>query len=554
MDVLQAMTDVFKNKRGEVEQQAETLVQHLRQSSGFTAAKSFDPEKGESFYTTDNCREIADNILSSADRQEGGFGKAPKFLQTPSISYLLSYAHLAGNEPSLEHAWLTLTKMLNGGIYDQLGGGISRYSTDNEWLVPHFEKMLYDNALFVSVLSDAFQLTGEARFKQGITETMDFILEEMKDPDGGYYTAIDADSEGVEGRFYVWTKDEVHRALGPDATLFCDYYNITEEGNWEGTNILNIQQDKTVLTKRYELSAGNFNEIIQRSRKTLLSLREKRIPPAIDDKILLNCNALLLSALCKAFAATGEEKYRVFAEDLSRFIDEKFSYPEENGMLYHSYKKGEAKHPAFLDDYAYLAEGLILLQEITSNQSYLNRAMELVNYVTGQFGDEGSAFFYYSDSRQSDILVRKVELYDGATPSANAVMARNLLYLGIVFEQSSWVERGNKMQFAINDAIQKYPTSFGVWACNYLNQAFGINEITVTGEGFEAVLTEILRNFIPNKIILSSNSDNYVKFPMLKNKLNFGEPKIYLCRNAVCYPPLTSVNKLVGDIKNLSTK
>jgi uncharacterized protein YyaL (SSP411 family) len=550
-EVLHAMSDVFLRKREEVEQQAETLLKHLQQSSGFLAADIFKLEKGESFYSRTACLSIAGNLLDAADKNEGGFGKAPKFLHTPTVNFLLAYAHLAGHQPSLKQANLTLMKMLNGGIYDQLGGGISRYSTDNEWLVPHFEKMLYDNALLVSSLCDAYQATGDKKFEEGLRFTLNFVRNEMKSPEGGYYTAIDADSEGVEGKFYVWNRAEIEEMLGPDAALFCDYFDVTTSGNWEETNILNVRQDLLVVATRHELSIEEASQKIGTGRAILLAERNKRVPPSTDDKILLNCNALLLAAFCKAYGATGIEEYKTSAVELARFILVNFLVKEGSDRMYHSYKNGTAKQHAFLDDYAYLVEALILLQEITSDQSYLLECEKLVRYVLNQFSDSHGPFLFYSDAGQNDILVRKIELYDGATPSANAVMAKNLLYLGIILGKEEWREKGNAMQYAINEALQKYPTSFAVWACNYLNQAFGFNEITVTGSKIQPLTSQVLRNFIPNRILQGSEADDYEKFPMLKNKLNFGDPRIQLCRDGVCLPPVSTVADLLDAIKNL---
>ncbi len=553
-EVLHAMKDVFHNKRDEVEQQAETLVNHLKQSSGFATADIFNLQNEGDFYLRSSCLHIAENILAAADKQDGGFGKAPKFLHTPCIHYLLAYAHLAGHQPSLEQATVTLLKMLNGGIYDQLAGGISRYSTDNEWLVPHYEKMLYDNALFASALCDAYQLTNESRFGEGLQITLDFVKSDMKSTEGGYYTAIDADSEGVEGKFYVWDQSEIENLLGKDAGLFCDYFNVTAAGNWDETNILNIQGDIITLAKSYQLSPESAAQKLVAGKSILLAERKHRVPPGVDDKMLLNCNALLLTAFCKAYGATGIEDYKTSAEDLARFILTHFGTEKDNGLLYHSYKNGIAKHYAFLDDYAYLVEALILLQEITMDPGYLEQCEQLVNYVFLQFKDGQSPFFFYSDASQTDVLVRKVELYDGATPSANAVMAKNLLYLGIILGKEDWVEKGNAMQHAINEAVQKHPTSFAVWACSYLNQAYGVNEITVTGTQIQPLISQVLRKFIPNRVLQASEVDNYDNFPMLKNKLNFGEPKIHLCREGVCYPPVDTVTSLLEAIKNLSTK
>jgi uncharacterized protein YyaL (SSP411 family) len=553
MDVLQSIADVFKNKREEVEQQAETLVNHLRLANGFAGSKKmFEINVEESLYDTGDCKIIAEAILSSADRQEGGIGKAPKFLQTALLLYLLQYSHLSGHQPSSDHACFTLTKMLNGGIYDQLGGGISRYSTDNEWLVPHFEKMLYDNALFSIALCDAYQLTGDTRFAEGIRATLDFVQNELKDVEGGYYTAIDADSEGVEGKFYVWSREEINNLLVNNANLFCEYYNVTEEGNWEHTNILNISSDEKSVAEKYALSLEDLKMIITQCRQVLLSVRSKRVPPGLDDKILLNCNGLLLTAFCRAFSALGEEKYKHAAEALFVFIDSKFRDGSGNGMYYHTYKNGVARHPGFLDDYAYLIEALILLQEITSNQEYLGKATQLVEYVVTNFKDENSHFFYYTSAGQKDPLVRKVELYDGATPSANAVMAKNLLYLGIVFDNLLWRDQGNNMLYSMKDAFKKYPTSFGVWAGIYLLQSYGMNEITITGENLTPVINEVLGKYIPNKILQSTRTPGYEDRPMLNNKLNFSETKIYLCRNYVCQSPYSTVDQLIHSIKNLS--
>ena len=555
-DVLHSIVDIWKNKRDEVEQQAEEMIQHLQKSNGFSTSKKLITTDGQpSFYSQEKCKQIALKILDTADRQYGGFGKAPKFLQTASLKYLFQYAHLSGDKDSLKHGLLTLQKMLYGGIYDQLGGGISRYSTDNEWLLPHFEKMLYDNALLVNVLCDACQLTGDEQFKNAIKYTLEFIFKELKDPLGGYYTAIDADSEGVEGKFYVWNKEEIVQALGNDTDIFCVYYNITASGNWEGDNILNVTQDAAKVAALFGISMVTFNNTIHTCRQALIAYRNKRVAPALDDKLLLNCNSLLLTALCKAYASMQDPQYKAAAEELYLFIEQNFKVSGGNGM-YHTYKNGVAKHPAFLDDYAYLIEGLIQLQEITANQLYLNRAKDLTEYVLFHFKDDESPFFYYTSRGQKDILVRKIEIYDGVTPSANAVMAQNLLYLGIVFDEFSWREKGINMLSALENAIQQHPTSFAVWASCYLNQSYGINEIAITGEKTMSVLNDILWKYIPNKILQCSigEPEVYKGMPLLINKKYTGRSNIYLCKNFVCLEPVTRVEELLHLIKNLSIR
>ncbi len=549
MDVLQSMTDVWKNKREEAELQANKLIEHIKNANSFGAAKDFVPAtETVSFFNADDCRLVAANILKTADRADGGFGKAPKFLQTFSLQYLLQYAHLFADETAKDHALFTLKKMLDGGIYDELAGGISRYSTDNQWLAPHFEKMLYDNALLVLVLCDAYQLTKEKYAEEGIRNTLHFFLHEMKHPQGGYYTALDADSEGEEGRFYVWQKKEIGELLGENAKMFCDYYNVSDTGNWEEKNILHKTSTAQKMAAAHHITVEEFENIINSGKQILLEARNKRTKPGTDDKILLGCNALLITAFCKAYAALGEEDYKTAAVDLYNFIVDKCKNKCDDGGLLHTYKNNEAKYPAFLDDYAYMVQACIHLQEITSNQQYLLKAKQLTAYVLANFADEESSFFYYTHKDQNDIVVRKIEIYDGATPSANAVMCHNLLYMGIVFDNQSWHLQGIKMLRSVFNGLKKYPGSFAVWAGAYLLQTAGINEIAVTGNHIEPTLRKLLREYIPNKILQSSSQQ--LSMPLLQQKQFDKEVNIYLCKNYSCNQPVNLVSELLKSLKS----
>ena len=548
LDVLHSMTNLWTNKREEVELQADNLVEHIKKSNSFGSAKNIIPAtETVSFFNKDDCRLMAAKILATADTIDGGFGKAPKFLQTYAVQCLFQYDELYNHPAAKEHALFTLKKMLNGGIYDQLAGGISRYSTDNQWLAPHFEKMLYDNALFTSVLCDAYQITKQKTFEDGIRNTLFFFMNEMKHAEGGYYTALDADSEGVEGKFYVWQQKEIYQLLGKDAALFCDYYNVTEQGNWEENNILNITSPAEEIATKNQLSIEEFEQIINRCKKILLVVRQQRIRPGTDDKILLGCNALMLTAFCKAYATLQEEAYKTAAIELYKFIADKFKDDMYEGGLRHTYKNKEARYPAFLDDYAYLIQACILLQEITSDQQYLYKAKELTVYVLKYFADEESPFLFYTHKDQKDIVVRKIELYDGATPSANAIMAHNLLYLGIVFDEQSWHLQGTEMLKSVFNALKKYPTSFSVWASVYLVQTAGVHEISVTGKNIKLFLKDILINYIPNKIVQSSTKE--MDMPLLIKKQYQDDVTIYLCRNYSCGLPLKEVSALLNSIR-----
>jgi hypothetical protein len=545
-DVLSAMTDVWTNKRSEVEAQADKLIAHIKRANqlGSLQREWISPA---TFYQESTCSLMANNLLLNADTRDGGFGKAPKFLQTYSVQYLLQYHHLYKSEEAREQAVLTLRKMLHGGIYDQLGGGISRYSTDNEWLAPHFEKMLYDNALFVMVLSEAYQATKDNLFKEGIQHTLSFLLNELKDPKGGFYTALDADSEGVEGKFYTWSKEEVEAILGEGAALFCEYYNISEAGNWEHTNILHVTESLKILAARHGLAEETLKVQMAAYAQLLLDVRQRRIRPGTDDKILLSCNALLINAFCKAASALGEESYLQEAIDLYKFVQENFKDKSETFLLLHSYKNADARYPAFLDDYAYLIQAGIALQEATGNQQYLLDTQEYCNYVLEHFADVDSKYLFFSHAAQQDIVVRKLELYDGATPSANAIMAENLLYLGVVFNNTTWLQKGAGMLQGMSAAMQKHPGSFAVWAGIYLRQTAGINEIVITGKNIMPTLKKILCYYFPNKIVQSSTEVHI--FPLLQHKDFEYDVKLYLCRDYACKPPVYSAEDLLNKLK-----
>ncbi len=545
-DVLLSINGAWQNRRAEMEAQAENLVEHLKKSNNFAVVKNnININTAQPSFTKEDCKTIATNLLASADVVEGGFGKAPKFPQTFSINCLLQAAYFLKDEKALQQAELSLTKMLEGGIYDQLAGGLCRYSTDNEWLVPHFEKMLYDNALFIVALSNAYLLTKNEAYKIAVAHICNFIFTEMKNKAGGYYAAIDADSEGVEGKFYVWDKQFVDALLGNDAALFNAYYDVTEHGNWEETNILRIKKPIADVANAFNITLADATIIINVAKEKLLIERNKRIRPATDDKIILGWNALLITAFCKAYAVMQDDKYKLAAEELFQFIQTVFV--DIDGDYFHTYKDGEAKYPAFLDDYAYLIEASINLQEITGEEKYLHFAKTLTNYVFQHFSDAESNYFFYTGKNQDDIIVRKIELYDGATPSANGVMAKNLGYLSIVFNNEEWLKQAVSMMESLKTIILKQPNSFSIWAATAMNLAVGINELAIIGTGKTPLLNEMLLQYIPNKILQSTTVVSTM--PLLAEKPVFEKTFLYLCRNFVCTEPSYSIVEILNKIE-----
>jgi uncharacterized protein YyaL (SSP411 family) len=423
--------------------------------------------------------EAFSNIMKQADGVWGGFGKAPKFPQTFTIQFLLRYYYVTKNKKALEQATLSLDKMIQGGIYDQIGGGFARYSTDTEWLAPHFEKMLYDNALLVALLTEAYQLTGHERYREVIEETIGFVERELMDGSGGFYSALDADSEGEEGKFYVWNKKEVEDILESDGGIFCAYYDITEKGNWEGKNILRVKTALPAFAENRPINTQELRSILQRGKEKLLSKRNERPRPLLDDKIILGCNALMNIACSKAYAATGKERYRQLAITNMQFLLDKFC--KSGNEFYHTWKNGQAKFPAFLDDYAFLLSALINLQEMTADTNWLMKAKEITDFVLANFSEEETGFFYYTMIGQQDVIIRKKEIYDGALPSGNSVMAYALYHLSILFDNKNWKEKCQDLLSSIADLVVRYPTSFGIWACLLLEITIGTDEIAVTG-------------------------------------------------------------------------
>ena len=545
-DVLLSIADAWKTRRQEMEQQAETLIEHLKKANNFGQLKSaVNIETDKSGFTKEDCLALTNNLLSTADVTEGGFGNAPKFPQTFSINCLLQSAYFLKDEKALAHAELSLTKMLNGGIYDQLAGGLCRYSTDAEWLAPHFEKMLYDNALFIIALSNAYLFTKKDIYKNAVEHVCNYIFAEMKSEAGGYYAAIDADSEGVEGKFYVWEKKEIENILGDDAGLFNTYFNVTEDGNWEEKNILRIIKPLEDVADSLSISLSEAEKIINRATKKLLTERNKRIRPGTDDKILLGWNALLIGAFCKAYAVLQNDFYKLAAVELFNFIEE--NYDDKKGGYFHTFKSGEAKYPAFLDDYTYLADACIQLQEITADEKFLHKAKKITEYIFKNFADEKSGFFFFTNQFQKDIVVRKIEMYDGATPSANAVMAKNLIYLSLIFDKIEWQQKAVSMIDSLKTIIVKHPGSFGIWTSSAINLAVGINEIAVIGYDMMPMLNDVLLEYLPNKIL--QGKFNNSEMPLLKNRKISKEISIYLCQNFICKKPVATVQALLHQIQ-----
>ena len=532
MDVLKGVHAAFENNREKLIEQATHLTQHLLQSN----IKALQNQAIEAVATKEDFQIIAQRLLQNADTQWGGFGAAPKFPQTFSIQVLFRNYFQNKDQASVVHAIRSIDKMIQGGIYDHVGGGFSRYSVDAMWQAPHFEKMLYDNALILGVLAEAYQITKKHIYQEVIQATFTFLQRELFNGEGGYYAALDADSEGVEGKFYTWSYDELKAVIDP--AIFEDfvaYYQVTQSGNWEHTNILWTQNE---IEKEWE-------PIWQKEIKKLFNIRAERVRPALDHKVILGWNAMLIVGFCKIYAATGNAQYKDAAVECMDWLEANL-YHEKEQYFYHSIANGTPKAQAFLDDYANLIQAYIQLQEMTGDTSYLFKAKKWMDYVLLHFIDEDGLYFYYTAAYQKDVIIRKKESYDGAQPSGNALICSSLYYLGHVFDLSQWRLQAENMIHSIRPTLVQYPGSFGFWAQSFYQMSTGMIELVGVGPTVYESLPTMNAAFLPHSIRLTSQVQED-RIPLLKGKQCI-ENQFFICKNNSCSAPMPTVDLILANI------
>jgi uncharacterized protein YyaL (SSP411 family) len=532
MDVLKGVHAAFESNREKLVEQATHLTAHLLQSN----IKAQQSQASEVIATTEEFQMIAQRILQNADTQWGGFGAAPKFPQTFSIQVLFRNYFQNKDQGSIVHAIRSIDKMIQGGIYDHVGGGFSRYSVDAMWQAPHFEKMLYDNALILGTLAEAYQITKKPIYQDVIHATFIFLQRELFNGSGGYYAALDADSEGVEGKFYTWSYDELKAIITPEIfDAFIAYYQVTPNGNWEHTNILWTQNE---LEKEWEPAWQN-------ELKKLFDARAVRVRPALDHKVILAWNAMLIVGFCKMNAATGNHLYKKAAIECMDWLESNLYHADEN-YFYHSIANGIPKAQAFLDDYANLIQAYIQLQEMTGDTSYLFKAKKWMDYVLIHFIDEDGLYFYYTASYQKDVIIRKKESYDGAQPSGNALICSSLFYLGQVFDLTEWRKQAEKMIHSIRPSLLQYPSSFGFWAQSFYQMSTGMIELVGVGPTVYESLPTLNAAFVPNSIRLMSQVQED-SIPLLKGKQGI-DNQYFICKNNSCSAPMTNVELILANI------
>jgi uncharacterized protein YyaL (SSP411 family) len=543
MDILTTIHEYFEENPEKTAGHAIALTDEIRR------VEINKTENGNYGFSIDDLGIVFESLKLSFDHVYGGFRGAPKFPMPVVYQFLLYYHNLSGSREALNAVTFSLRKIAEGGIFDQIGGGFARYATDEKWRVPHFEKMLYDNAQLVSLYSSAFQLTKDPLFREVVGETLSFVRRELCSPDGLFYSSIDADSEGEEGKYYVWTTDEIKEIAGDSAPLITDYFNIIEAGNWDnGKNIpYRIGSIDNIATK-HNLTTDEAGKVISMVCRKLLDERAKRVPPDLDDKILTSWNALMIKAYTDSYRAFDEEQYLDIAKKAATLIIERIISPDHS--LWRSYKNGMATISGFLDDYAFTIDSFISLYQATFEEKWLYESLGLVEYVIDHFSDPVSNMFFYTSDTDPPLIARKHEITDNVTPSSNSVMAKNLFVLGNYFHNEKFIDQARRMAKDIrNEAMQGGPY-YSNWDILFAMLAETPYEIAITGNDIKQLRRELDKQYLPG--ILLSGSDRESNLPMLKNRLIPGKTTIYVCREKKCELPVSDVYEAIELMKKRS--
>ena len=489
--------------------------------------------------------EAAMNLFELGDSSYGGFGSAPKFPNAANVSFLFRYAKLTGLSKFNEFALKTLNKMAKGGIFDQIGGGFHRYSTDAKWLVPHFEKMLYDNALIPVNYAEAFQITKDPFYLEILHKTLGYVLREMTSSNGGFFSAYDADSEGVEGKFYVWKKSEIKEILGDDADLFCLYYDVTDGGNWEGNSILCNNINISAVAFHFGISEDKIHEILVRCSEKLLNVRSKRVAPGLDDKILTSWNSLMITAFAKGYHVTGETKYLDAAKNCVSFIEKNLLSGDK---LLRTYKNNTAKINGYLEDYSYFTNALLDVFEIEPESKYLDLASKLGYYLVDHFWDsENSSFFMTSDDHEK-LIIRPKSNYDLSLPSGNSVSCLVMLRLFHLTQEEKFLKIATQIMESQAQIAAENPFGFGYLLNTIYTYLQKPTEITIINPENSEICKFLSGKFLPESILVTIHNktqlENLAKFPFFAGKIFSDKTSVFVCKDFTCSLPLSSIAEI----------
>ncbi len=537
MNALNQISDVYNDAPEKLYEYADKLEEGIKSMD----LVSLNSE--EANFKKEILADAVEKWTKSFDRKKGGLNRAPKFMMPNNYHFLMRYAYQNNDDKLLEYVNTTLTQMAYGGVYDQIGGGFSRYSVDDKWHVPHFEKMLYDNAQLVSFYSDAYLLTKNELYKSIVHETLAFVERELMNNDGIFYSSLDADSldekgELEEGAYYVWQKENLKQLLGEDFEVFSDYFNINNYGLWEKGNYVLIRRDTDdEIAIKHDISVQELQGKLATWKKTLLDLREERPRPRLDDKSLTSWNALMLKAYSDAYRVFKKEAYLTTALKNANFIVDK--QLKGDGSLFHSYKDGKSTINGYLEDYATTIEAFISLYENTFDEKWLNKARDLSNYTFDHFFDDTNKMFFFTSDEDVSLVTRNVEYRDNVIPASNSIMAKNLFKLSHYFDNESYANTAKTMLNNVSAEMESYPSSFSNWLDLMLNYTNDYYEVAIAGTEAFNKIQELNETYIPNKILAATEIEN--EMPLLLNRFNDDETMIYVCVNKACKLPVSEV-------------
>ena len=546
--ILLTMDQIYRTRRSEITKASTEIVNRLKQTSRM--------KSDSTLLSPDILNEAFLHMAAGFDAQNGGFGGAPKFPQPMNFDFLLRYHDATGNAEALHILNLSLEKMALGGMYDQLGGGFHRYSTDSYWLVPHFEKMLYDNALLSRLYLHAYLATGHDLYLRILQETLDYVLREMTSPEGGFYSTQDADSEGVEGKFFLWSPDEIRAALGDrDADIFCAYYDVSDQGNFEGKTILNVPIAAEEVIDRLDIEARDLEDALQRGKTALLPVRNARIAPDRDDKILTAWNGLMLRSFAEAAASLQRDDYYDAAVNNARFITENL---QSNGRVLRTWKDGQARLNGYLEDYSFLADGLLAVYELTLDDHWLNEVQRLTNDMLDLFWNPNEEIFYDTGTDHETLLVRPRDIFDNATPCGSSVAADVLLRMALLTGNESYRNVAATSLRGLGPMLSQYANGMGRWLAALDFHVGRPKEIALIGDlntdAAQDLLDEIHLRYLPNRVLAASEQGDPSgshPLPLLRHKtLIEGQPAAYVCRNYVCNLPVTTPKSLATQLES----
>ena len=550
--VLISVADAFRERPEDISQTAQSVLGELKRATALIESNEV--------LTTDLLEAATRGIIKTYDATNGGFGGAPKFPPAMTLEFLLHTYYRTGKPQALETVQHTCRKMSDGGIYDQIGGGFHRYSTDARWLVPHFEKMLYDNALLSRLYLHYYQLTKEDWARKIAEGILDYVVREMTDALGGFYSTQDADSEGVEGKFFVWSFAEIESLLGKrDASLFAAYYNVTPAGNFEGSNILNVTEELAQVAAREKLTVEELEAVLANARQILFAAREKRVKPGRDEKVLTSWNGLMLASFAEAGIILDRPDYSAIAKNNARFV---LNNLRREGLLLRSYKDGEAKLNAYLEDYSFYIDGLLNLFETTGELEWFIEARNLCDVMIAEFWDDEEGGFFFTGASHEQLIVRAKDFFDNATPSGNSVAAEVLLRLGLLTTNQDYQRRAISILRLTANGMLRYPSGFGRLLCALDFNLGTPKEIALIGDPdspqTSSLAREIWSHYLPNKVIAAASPGdnsaiNAISLLQGRSELD-GLPTAYVCELFVCKNPVTTAADLSSQLaQNVAT-